>query len=240
MPQIKVLLVDDHTLFHQAVGSLLSRNSDIEVLCGVSNGGDAVDKCVELRPNVVLIDISMPGLVSFEAARQIKKARPETKVLFLSMHDDEDYLRQALECGANGYLLKDTAGEQLIIAVREIARGGSHLSPRMLAHLVDDFRGRVKGPSQVARFGTLTTRERDVLKMLAEGKTVKEIACDFNLSTKTIEAHKFNLMRKLDIHNKTQLVHYAIQKKIILIPNLANKPSTDLVAEASGEHAAKE
>jgi two-component system, NarL family, response regulator NreC len=240
MPQIKVLLVDDHTLFRQGVGSLLSRDSDIEVVGGVSNGGDAVDKCVELRPNVVLIDISMPGLSSFEAARQIKKARPETKVLFLSMYDDEDYLRQALECGASGYVLKDTAAEQLIIAVREIARGGSHLSPRMMAHLVDDFRGRNKLQSKVARFGTLTTRERDVLKMLAEGKSVKEIACDLNLSTKTIDAHKFNMMRKLDIHNKTQLVHYAIQKKVILIPNLANEPSTGLVGDASGEHAANE
>jgi two-component system, NarL family, response regulator NreC len=240
MPQIKVLLVDDHTLFRQGAGSLLSRDSDIEVVGGASNGGDAVDKCVELRPNVVLIDISMPGLSSFEAARQIKKARPETKVLFLSMYDDEDYLRQALECGASGYVLKDSAAEQLILAVREIARGGSHLSPRMMAHLVDDFRGRYKVQGKVARFGTLTTRERDVLKMLAEGKSVKEIACGFNLSTKTIDAHKFNLMRKLDIHNKTQLVHYAVQKKIIQIPNLADEPSTDLVAHASGEHAAKE
>ena len=156
------------------------------------------------------------------------------------MHDDEDYLRQALECGASGYVLKDTAAEQLIIAVREIARGGSHLSPRMMAHLVDDFRGRNKVQSKVARFGTLTTRERDVLKMLAEGKSVKEIACDLNLSTKTIDAHKFNMMRKLDIHNKTQLVHYAIQKKVILIPNLADERSTDLIADASGEHAVNE
>ena len=235
MPQIKVLLADDHTLFRQGIDSLLSRDSDIEVVAEVSNGGDAIAKCVELRPDVVLIDISMPGLSSFEAARKIKKARPETRVLFLSMYDDEDYLRQALECGASGYVLKDTASEQLIIAIREVARGGSHLSPRMMARLVDDFRGRVKGEAKVPRFGTLTTRERDVLKMLAEGKSVKEIACDFALSTKTIEAHKFNLMRKLDLHNKTQLIHYAIQKKIIRVPNLIEETSTASIANASGE-----
>ena len=110
---------------------------------------------------------------------------------------------------------------QLVAAVRDICRGGSYLSPRMLSQLVDDFRSRIKSANRLPRFATLTTREREVLKMLAEGNSVKEIACDLNLSVKTVEAHKFNLMRKLDIHNKAQLVQYAIQKKIIKIPNMA-------------------
>jgi DNA-binding NarL/FixJ family response regulator len=239
MSKIRVLLADDHTLFRQGIGSLLGRDGDIEVVGEVSNSGDAVNQCSELRPDLVLIDISMPGISSFDAARQIKKTRPETKVLFVSMYDDEDYLGQALESGASGYVLKDTAAPELMTAIREVARGGSHLSPRMMARLVDDFRGRVKGPSQVARFGTLTTREREVLKMLAEGKSVKEIASDLNLSTKTIEAHKFNLMRKLDLHNKTQLVHYAVQKKIIQFPNLVHEPTTASIGDGSGDRVVK-
>jgi two-component system, NarL family, response regulator NreC len=240
MPKIRVLLADDHTLFRQGIGSLLGRDGDIEVVGEVSNSGDAVNQCSELRPDLVLIDISMPGISSFDAARQIKKTRPETKVLFVSMYDDEDYLGQALESGASGYVLKDTAAPELITAIREVARGGSHLSPRMMNRLVDDFRGRVKGPSQVARFGTLTTREREVLKMLAEGKAVKEIASDLDLSTKTIEAHKFNLMRKLGLHNKTQLVHYAVQKKLIQFPNLVHEPTTASNRDDNGDRAIKD
>jgi len=134
-----------------------------------------------------------------------------------------DYELWAFEqgLGASGYVLKDSPSAQLVAAVRDAFRGGSYLSPRMLSQLVDDFRSRIKTANRMPRFATLTSREREVLKMLAEGQSVKEIACDLNLSVKTVEAHKFNLMRKLDIHNKAQLVQYAIQKKIIKIPNLA-------------------
>jgi two-component system response regulator NreC len=164
----------------------------------------------------------MPGSSSFEAARQIRKNRAETKVLFLTMYDDEDYLVEAMDVGASGYVLKDSPAPQLLAAVRDVHRGGSYLSPRMLAQLVDDFRSRIKSTSRAPRFATLTPREKEVIKMLAEGQSVKEIACGLNLSVKTVEAHKFNLMRKLDIHNKAQLVQYAIQKKIIRIPVLAS------------------
>jgi two-component system response regulator NreC len=167
------------------------------------------------------MDVSMPGMSCFEATRQIRKARPEVKVLFLTMYDDEDYLIESMEVGASGYVLKDSPSTQLSAAVRDVHRGGSYLSPRMLSQLVDDFRSRVKTQTRTPRFATLTNREREVLKMLAEGNSVKEIAGDLNLSVKTIEAHKFNLMRKLDIHNKAQLVQYAIQKKIIQLPAMA-------------------
>jgi two-component system response regulator NreC len=145
----------------------------------------------------------------------MRKDRPEIKALLLTMYDDEDYLAEGMGAGANGYILKDSPSEHLLMAIREVHGGGSYLSPRMVAHLVDDFRSRTRTDIPVPRFDTLTSREKEVLKLLAEGNSVKEIASNLDLSLKTVETHKFNLMRKLDIHNKAQLVQYAIQKKII-------------------------
>jgi two-component system, NarL family, response regulator NreC len=221
MAKIRIMLADDHTLFRQGIRTLISAEADMEVVGEASNGGDAVDKAIEVHPDVVFMDIGMPGLSSFESTRQIKKNRPETKVLFLTMYDDEDYLVECIEVGASGYVLKDSPSQQLVAAVRDICRGGTYLSPRMQSQLVDDFRSRIKSTDRLPRFATLTPREREVLKTLAEGDSVKDIACGLNLSVKTVEAHKFNLMRKLDIHNKAQLVQYAFQKKIITISNTA-------------------
>jgi len=218
MPKIRCLLVDDHTLFRQGVRRLLESESDFEIVGESPDAGDAVNKAAELRPDVVLMDIGMPGLSSFEATRQIKKNRQETKVLYLTMYEDEDYLLQCLEVGAAGYVLKDTPAPQLVSAVRDVYRGGKYLSSQVLGKLVEDFRARVRDTRMQPRMSTLTPREREILKLLAEGNSVKEIAVLLGLSVKTVEAHKFNLMRKLDIHNKAQLVTYAIQKKIIKVP----------------------
>jgi len=217
MAKIRILLTDDHTLFRQGIKTLISAEPDMEVVAEASNGTDAVAVAAETRPDVILMDIGMAGLSSFEATRQIRKGRPEAKVLFLTMYDDEDYLVECMEVGAAGYVLKDSPAAHLISAIRDVHKGGSYLSPRMLSQLVDDFRSRIKSNHQMPRFATLTAREKEVLKVLAEGRSVKEIASSLNLSVKTVEAHKFNLMRKLDIHNKAQLVQYAIQKKIIKI-----------------------
>ena len=218
MAKIKCLLVDDHTLLRQGVRRLLEGEPDFEVVGESPDAGDAVEKARELRPDIVLMDIGMPGLSSFEAVRQIRKNRPETRLLFLTMHDDEDYLVQGLEAGAAGYVLKDTPAPQLFTAVRDVHKGGKYLSSQVLGKLVEDFRIRTRDARMRPRFSTLTPREREILKLLAEANSVKEIAVLLGLSVKTVEAHKFNLMRKLDIHNKTQLVTYAIQKKIIKIP----------------------
>jgi two-component system response regulator NreC len=215
MAKTRIIITDDHTLFRQGIRTLLSAEPDLEVIGEAANAADAITIARQLHPDIVLMDIGMPGMSSFEATRQIRKERPETRVVFLSMYDDDDYLSESLAIGANGYLLKDSPAEQLVMAIREVHRGGSVLSPRLLARLVDDFRVQGKSATREPRFGTLTNRERDILKLLAEGKSVKEIASGFDLSVKTVEAHKFNLMRKLDIHNKAQLVQYAIQKKII-------------------------
>jgi two-component system response regulator NreC len=220
MPKTRVLLTDDHTLFRQAIRTLLAAEPDLEVVGEAANASESVSLAQQLRPDVVLMDIGMAGMSSFEATRQIRRERPETHVLFLSMYDDEDYLAECMEIGANGYVLKDSPAEQLLTGIREVHRGGSYLSPRLLTRLVDGFRIQGRGGERQPRFGTLTKREREILKLLAEGKSVKEIATGFDLSVKTVEAHKFNLMRKLDIHNKAQLVQYAIQKKVIRLPEL--------------------
>jgi two-component system, NarL family, response regulator NreC len=214
MAKIRVLLTDDHTLFRQGIRTLLSAEPDMEISGEAANASDAVSMAKQIRPDVVLMDIGMTGMSSFEATRLIRKERPDTRVVFLSMYDDEDYLAECVDMGASGYILKESPADQLVTAIREVHRGGSYLSPRLLTRLVDGFRQQGTGPRQ-PRFGTLTKREREILKMLAEGRSVKEIATGFELSVKTVEAHKFNLMRKLDIHNKAQLVQYAIQKKII-------------------------
>jgi len=218
MAKIRVMLTDDHTLFRQGIRTLLSSEPDLEVVGEAANASEAVDLARQVRPDVVLMDIGMPGMSSFEATRVIRKERPGTHIVFLSMYDDEDYLSEGVEIGASGYILKDSPADQLVTAIREVQRGGSFLSSRLLTRLVDDFRMQGKAPIRQPRFGTLTKREREILKMLAEGRSVKEIAAAFDLSVKTVEAHKFNLMRKLDIHNKAQLVQYAIQKKIIRLP----------------------
>jgi DNA-binding NarL/FixJ family response regulator len=216
---IKVLLVDGQTLFRRGVRALLSAEPDLEVIGEAANASEAVALARQLRPDVVLMEIGMPGMSSFEATRRIRKERPETRVVFLSVYEDEEYLAECVEIGASGYILKDSPADQLVTAIREVHHGGSCISPRLLTRLVDDFRERSRGSqSRQPRLGTLTSREREVLKMLAEGNSAKEIASTFEVSVRTVECHRTNLMRKLDIHNKAQLVQYAIQKKVIRLP----------------------
>ena len=215
---IRCILVDDHTLFREGLKRVLEAESDIQIIGEASNASEAVARVRELHPDVVLIDIGMPGMSSFEAARVITRESPGTRLIFLTMYEDEEYLLQCLDAGASGYILKDAPGPKLITAVREVSQGRKYLSPQVLGKLVDDLRARSQGPQIVARSSTLTPREREVVKLIAEGNSVKEIAAMLGLSVKTIEAHKFNLMRKLNIHNKAQLVTYAIQKKIVKMP----------------------
>src|ERR1035437_9312196 len=174
MAKIRVLLTDDHTLFRQGMRTLLSAEPDMEISGEAADAAEAVKLAQQLRPDIVLIDIGMTGMSSFEATRQIRKERPETRIIFLSMYDDEDYLSECVEIGGSGYILKDSPADQLLTAIREVHRGGSYLSPRLLARLVDDFRIQGRGVVRQPRFGTLTKREREILKMLAEGRSVTE------------------------------------------------------------------
>jgi two-component system, NarL family, response regulator NreC len=215
---IKCIVVDDHTLFREGLRRVLESEADLQVIGEASDSTQALEQVRQLQPDVVLMDIGMPGRSSFEAARQINKDCPGTRLIFLTMHEDEEYLLQCLDVGAFGYILKDAPAPKLISAVRDVYQGRKYLSPQVLGKLVDDFRSRAQGRHGQSRGATLTPREREVVKMIAEGNSVKEIAALLGLSIKTIEAHKFNLMRKLDIHNKAQLVTYAIQRKIVKMP----------------------
>jgi DNA-binding NarL/FixJ family response regulator len=218
MHKIKCLLVDDHILFRQGIRRLLESQPDIEVVGEASDAANAVTKARELQPNVVLFDIGMPGLSPFEATRHIHQDRPDIKIVFLTMYDDEEYLTQGLEAGAVGYVLKDAVTSQLLTAVRDAYNGGKYLSGRMLGTLIEEFRARVANPNTLPEGPGLTSREREILKLLAEGDTVKQISALLAVAIKTVEAHKYNLMRKLDIHNKAQLVAYAFRNKILRLP----------------------
>jgi two-component system, NarL family, response regulator NreC len=215
--KIRCLVVDDHALLRQGLRRLLQDEEDVEVIGEAGDAAAALEQVTELRPDIVLMDIGMPGFSPFDAARVIQSDYPATRVVFLTMHEDEDYVMQGLQAGASGYVLKDTPAAKLTSVLREVYDGGKYVSPEVLGGLLS----RVHDGKQEklgSRKTNLTPREREVMKLLAEGHTVRKIAKMLSVSMKTVEAHKFNLMRKLDIHNKAELVHLAIRKKILKIP----------------------
>lgn len=214
---IKCLIVDDDALYRQGLRRLLAENPEIEVIAEANDAIEALTKVRELRPDIVLMSVGNPGTPGLEVARVMVKDSPCTHLIFLALEEEENLLLQCMDVGALGYILKDAPASRLLTAIYEVYQGRKYLSPQVLGRLVDDFRSRqeTRGQTQGA---TLTPREREVLKLIAQGNSVKEIAHLLGLSVKTIEAHKFNLMRKLDIHNKAQLVIYAIQKKILEMP----------------------
>ena len=214
---IRCVLADDHTLLRDGVRRLLEESPDFVVVGEAADASEALKMVIEHRPDIVLLDISMPGMSSFEAARLIEEHCAGTRIVFLTMHEDHEYMTQALRAGASGYLLKDTPAPHLLHALRDVHRGERSLSPRILRQLEERGDGR-KSPRGRPDRTTLTPREREVMKLLAEGHTVRQAAGQLGVSIKTVEAHKFNLMRKLDIHNKAQLVTVAIRKKIVSLP----------------------
>ncbi len=214
---IRCVIADDHTLLRDGVRRLLEDAPDFAVVGEAADASEALKQVIEHRPDIVLLDISMPGMSSFEAARLIEEHCAGTRIVYLTMHEDQEYVMQALRSGASGYLLKDTPAPYLLQALRDVHRGKRSLSPRVLRQLEDAGDGRQPARVRPSRT-TLTPREREVMKLLAEGHTVRQAAGQLGVSIKTVEAHKFNLMRKLDIHNKAQLVTVAIRKKIVSSP----------------------
>jgi len=214
--KIRCLIADDHVLVRQGIRRLLQDERDVEIVGEAGDAAEALKGVIELRPDIVLMDIGMPGFSSFDATRVIQTDYPQTRVIFLTMHESQEYVMQGLQAGAAGYLLKDTPAEKLASVLRDVHRGGKFVSPEVLGGLLDNgkFGQERPRPSRTS----LTPRETEIMKLLAEGNTVRKIAGMLGLSLKTVEAHKFNLMRKLDIHNKAELVHCAIRKKIVKMP----------------------
>ncbi len=211
--RIRVLVCDDHTLFRAGLKALLRSEPELEVVGEATDGREGVEKSKELHPDVVLMDISMPNLNGFEATRQIVQSQKNTKVLILTMYDEDDLIIRCLEAGASGYVLKDAPVDQLVYAIREAVKGGKYLSPQVVNKVVGQYLKNSQRPKDA--YDLLSPRERETLKMLAEGLSVKEIAFRLKLSVKTVEVHKYNLMRKIDVHDRTALVKYAIKKRLI-------------------------
>jgi DNA-binding NarL/FixJ family response regulator len=218
--QIRCIIADDHELVRYGVRRLLEDTPDFVVVAEAGDASEALKLTLQHRPHLVLLDIRMPGMSSFEAGKLIQEHCPGSRIVYLTMHEDREYVQQAMRSGASGYLLKDTPTPMLLHALREVRRGQRSWSPQILAQMKSDAAPRNGVASIPLRRNSLTTREREVMRLLAEGQTVRQAAGALGVSVKTVEAHKFNLMRKLDIHNKAQLVTVAIQKKILPVPIL--------------------
>ena len=211
----RILLADDHGVVRQGLRAVLARDASFEVIGESGDGREAVRLADALQPDVVIMDISMPQLNGIEAAKQIVKANPRTHIIILSMHSDETYLMRALQAGVKGYLLKESAEEDLIRAVRMVAQGKPFFSPAVTSALLADYMRDMQQRNLRDSYDLLTEREKEVLQLLAEGKSNKEAAMVLDLSTNTVETHRTNLMQKLGLHNTAEIVLYAVRKKII-------------------------
>jgi DNA-binding NarL/FixJ family response regulator len=207
----KILIADDHWLFRDGLKVLLEKQADMQVVGETADGIAAVKAILEKKPDIVLMDISMPELNGIEATRQIMENRPETKVIVLSMHSDQRYIAESLKAGAVGYILKDCPTEELLVAIRAVANKQIYLSRQITESVVRDYINLNKGGSSQV-FAILSPREREVLQLLAEGKSTKEMAEKLNVSVKTIETHRKQIMDKLNIRSIAELTKYAIRE----------------------------
>ena len=208
--KIRVLLADDHKILRKGVQMLIDAQVDMEVVGEAKTGREAIDEARQLQPDVVVMDISMPELNGIEGTRQICDELPGTKVLALSMHKDSVYVREILRAGARGYLVKDSEDDDLVRAIRSVHRGEAFLSPAISDAVLSDYRRHVSNPVDL-----LTSREREIRTMIAEGKTNKEIAVVLNLSVYTVESHRGSVMEKLNLHNSGDMVRFAIRNGLI-------------------------
>ncbi len=211
---IRILIADDHTLVREGIAAMLRLHDDMEVVGEAANGKEAIDKVDELRPDLVLMDIAMPGLGGLEATVTIRKQHPHVKIIVLSQYDDREYVNRFLKAGVSGYILKEAVGSDLVAAIRAVMNGKSYLYPSIAASVINSYLGKGK-PSAEDPLEMLTSRELQVLKLIAEGQSHKEIAATLGISAKTVIAHQTNISEKLNIHSRAGLIKFAIQKGII-------------------------
>ena len=215
MDELRVLLGDDHTVLRQGLRKILEDRRDWRVVAEAGNGRDAVREAIELNPDIAVLDIGMPLLNGIEATRQIVKRMPGVRVLILSMHSDQAYVTQAVQAGARGYLLKESAGEELIAAITAVAAGKSFFSPAVAQVVFDDYVRSLTERGITDRYDALSEREREVLQLVAEGKSSKEIADVLSISPATVETHRTHLLQKLGLRNTAEVVRFAARRGIV-------------------------
>ncbi len=213
MKKTRIFLADDHVLVRAGIRSLLEQMPGIEVVGEAGDGSEAYNLIKELRPDIVLMDVAMSRMNGIEATERIKKSYSDVRVIILSMHSNEEYVLQALQAGASGYLLKDAATLELELAVRAVSRNETYLSPGVSKHVIESYKKRIGISGQQAE--QLTARQREILQLIAEGRTTKEIASILNIAVKTVETHRTQMMTRLDIHDIAGLVRYAIRVGLI-------------------------
>jgi two-component system, NarL family, response regulator NreC len=215
MARLRILLADDHTIVRQGIRKILEAQADWEVVAEAGDGREAVRRALELKPDIAVLDIGMPLLNGIEATSQIVRRAPQTRVIILSMHPNEAYITRALQAGARGYLLKDSAGDDLIRAVTLVDEGKSFFSPAVAKVMLDDYVRALSERGVVDRYDSLSEREREIFQLVAEGRSNKDIADILGVSPNTIETHRAHIMEKLDVHSAVELVLYAVRKGII-------------------------
>jgi two-component system, NarL family, response regulator NreC len=215
MNPIRILLADDHTVIRRGLRALLERQNGFVVVAEAADGREAVETAAAVGPDVAVIDIGMPNLNGIEAARRITEKRPETAVVILSMHADESYVLRALKSGARGYLLKDSPEEDLINAIRAVHQGKAFFSPEISKMLAEDYMRQMRQRGVEDSYELLTPREREILQMLGEGNSNKEVATKLNLSLHTVETHRGNVLEKLNLHSTAEMILYAVRKGIV-------------------------
>ncbi len=212
---VRIVVADDHEIVRRGLCSLLRNQPDWEVCGEASDGREAVEKVLTLKPEVVILDIGMPNLNGLEATRQILKANPRVKVLILTLHDSNQVVQEVLDAGAHGFLLKTDAAHDLVAAVEALRRGKVYFTPKVAALVLDGYLQKENGSPDPPSRNRLTPREREIVQLLAEGKSSKEVAVALGLSVKTAETHRSNIMRKLGLHSVSDLVLYALRNNIV-------------------------